>query len=288
MVVDIVHCTWQTTERDKLKGERKHNLSLHRNDDDKYMRYTDDVSAMLRESLPRAIVRVNQHPNASPRPPIGAFEVILRQGLGADEPECVLFSKLERRRWPNSLNLQRALEGALGYQRVVVDITVAIGSADASERHRGPMFNSEQDRYRQPHRQESLMREWGHGGVGGWTVLGDQELDIYSVKGEMMQANMLTSGTIVLDVLDEDLQRVVARHGGERLSQRGTTVRTDERGVIEMRVRARGLYLVTTRVGDTWFYGFLSTEMAELVQADRVQRSLLVPRDLVMRTGDDQ
>ena len=40
----------------------------------------------------------------------------------------------------------------------------------------------------------------------------------------MMEANAHTAGNVYLDVLDEDLQRVVLRHGGERVSQRGTVV----------------------------------------------------------------
>ena len=44
---------------------------------------------------------------------------------------------------PNALNIQRILEGALGYQRVTVSITVAIASSDLSERHGPPMFRPE-------------------------------------------------------------------------------------------------------------------------------------------------
>ena len=65
-------------------------------------------------------------------------------------------------------------------------------------------------------RTRHVQREWGRGGTGNWTPLSRQSLEIYSVKGEMMEANAHTSGTVLLDVLEEDLQHVVRRHGGER------------------------------------------------------------------------
>jgi len=51
----------------------------------------------------------------------------------------------------------------------------------------------------------------------------------------------------------------------------------DDRGTVEVRVRARGLYLVTTCVNNVWLYGFISTERGELSVNDRVHRSLLAP-----------
>lgn len=41
-------------------GERKNNLSLNRNDDDKYLRYKDEMTSVVLESFPRCLVRVNQ------------------------------------------------------------------------------------------------------------------------------------------------------------------------------------------------------------------------------------
>jgi len=41
--------------------------------------------------------------------------VVIRVG-SSEEEEAVVFSKLETRRWPSALNLQRVLESALGYQ----------------------------------------------------------------------------------------------------------------------------------------------------------------------------
>ena len=65
-------------------------------------------------------------------------------------------------------------------------------------------------------RTQQMQREWGRGGNGNWVTLSRQSLEIYSVKGEMMEANAHTAGTVFLDVLEEDLQHVVRRHGGER------------------------------------------------------------------------
>jgi hypothetical protein len=49
-----------------------------------------------------------------------------------------------------------------------------------------------------------------------------------------MQARAHTAGTVFLDLLEEDLQHVVARHGGERVSEQGTLISADERGMAEV------------------------------------------------------
>ena len=42
------------------------------------------------------------------------------------------------------------------------------------------------------------------------------------------------AGTVFLDLLEEDLPHVVARHGGERVSEQGTLISADERGMAEV------------------------------------------------------
>ena len=50
----LIGCAWPCA------GERKNNLSLNRNDDDKYLRYKDEMTSVVLESFPHCLVRVNQ------------------------------------------------------------------------------------------------------------------------------------------------------------------------------------------------------------------------------------
>lgn len=50
----LIGCAWPCA------GERKNNLSLNRNDDDKYLRYKDEMTSVVLESFPHCLVRINQ------------------------------------------------------------------------------------------------------------------------------------------------------------------------------------------------------------------------------------
>ncbi|KAJ1493242.1 hypothetical protein T484DRAFT_1879654 [Baffinella frigidus] len=240
ITVEVVYCTYQPgTEKKPREGVT---LSLKRDpDNDKYMRYRDEVATLMHEAFPFATVRFNAAKGVPPAKPPTDWR-----------HELLIFSKLQSKKWPNLARLQRLLESALGAQRVTLAMTFLGGDSEGNfPRGSAPEH-----------------------------ALPGLHVEVYAVKGEEIVATPRIQGRIIMQALTEPLWGVVERHGGERMQEQGASFLSDGDGGGRAAIRARGVYLVTARAhpgGGAGYFALIGAERRELSTSDGVHRVLVLP-----------